>query len=273
MEENINGELTFKMIWQRIKQSAVRILVYVIIALIIGAGVMGIADIILSKSQFETKITYYYEGVEEGKDPWGGQMDFINGIKSPSNVSSALAQCKYTEEEIKELTDPVIKNLTVAVDISDEKKNKEEIITSAQYNFRIILTQNSDIDKLINSKNDYSNIVSAITSNYLSNFKSRYSYNTSLVSLTANNAKNYIAKYNTVKDNLNQFMTEIGTLNEIAPNYVSSQENYTFGLLMSKASAIANELENFKSYILSNSITTSNVRPARNLVIREHFTA
>lgn len=271
MEENMNGELTFKMIWQRIKQSAVRILVYAIIALIIGAGVMGITDIVLSKSQFETKITYYYEGVEEGKDPWGGQMDFVNGIKSPSNVSTALEQCKYTEEEIKELTDLVINNLTVAVDMSDEKKDKDDIITSAQYNFRIILTQNSDMDKLINSKNDYTNIVSAITNNYLKVFKSRYSYNTSLVGLTASDAKNFIAKYNTIKDNLNQFLTEIQTLNDIAPNYVSSQENYTFGLLMTKASAIANELENFKSYILSNSITTSNEQQQIKITIEKYY--
>ena len=90
MEENINGELTFKMIWQRIKRSGVRIIVYILIALIVGAGILGLADVIFSKSQFETRITYYYEGVEEGTDPWGGQMDFVNGVKSVSNVSKAL---------------------------------------------------------------------------------------------------------------------------------------------------------------------------------------
>ena len=51
MEENINSELTFKKIWQQIKKSGVRIIVYAFIALIVCGGILGICDIFVSQSQ------------------------------------------------------------------------------------------------------------------------------------------------------------------------------------------------------------------------------
>lgn len=272
MEESINGELTFRMIWKRIKLSGVRILVYVLIALIVGAGILGVADLIFSKSQFETRITYYYEGVEEGLDPWGGKINFVNGIKSVSNVTAALRECKYNDEEIAALTDPVIKNLAVVVDMTNEKKNSEEIITQAQYNFRIILSQSGEIDKNINSKNDYYNIVSAITSNYIQTFKTQYSYTTHLVPLTVDDTNSFITKYNIVKNALNQFVTEITTLNEISSKYVSPNTNITFGSLLAKATSIEEgSLAAFKDVILSNSVNSGSEQQTVKNNIEKYF--
>lgn len=256
MEDTMNGELTFRMIWQKIKKSAVRILVYAIIALIIGAGIMGISDIILSKSQFETKITYYYEGVEEGSDPWGGQMDFVNGIKSVSNVSKALSiKCNYTEEEIANLLDPVIKNLTVITDISDVNKTKDEVILNADYNFRIILTQNSDIDKLINSKNDYYNIVNAITATYIEDFKSKYSYSTDLTAISSV-GNNYLDKYYNIKNLLSIMKSEAESLANKAPLFESTSQNLSFSNLAARAAALSLDLDSYKYFVVSNGIDT-----------------
>ncbi len=96
MEENNNGELTFKMIWQRIKESGVRIIVYCLIAVIVMGGILGVCDIFVSQSQYETNVTYFYSGVEDGKDPWGGSTDVISDIKSVNNVSSALQSLEYS---------------------------------------------------------------------------------------------------------------------------------------------------------------------------------
>lgn len=257
MDENIGGELTFRMIWQKIKLSAVRIIVYALIAVILTAGVIGVCNIFMSNSQFETKITYYYSGVEAGEDPWGGQMDFVSGIKSPSNVEKALRNCKYTDEEVKNLVDPVIKNLTVSVDMSNASKNADEIITSAQYNFRIILSQSGEIDALINSKNDYTNIVSAITANYIESFKAKYSYNTNITAIEST-GNNYIIKYNNIKDNLNRFVTEVSHLNSQANNFISSEVNLSFASLLAQANIVNSKVENFKSFILTNSVNTGN---------------
>ena len=98
MEENINGELTFRKIWQQIKKSGVRIIVYAIIALIVCGGILGICDIFVSQSQYETRITYYYSGAELGEGPWGGQIDVVADITSASNVSSALDKLNYSDE-------------------------------------------------------------------------------------------------------------------------------------------------------------------------------
>ena len=58
MEENINDELTFKKIWEHIKKSAVRIIVYAVIALIVSGGILGMCDIFVSQSQYEVNVTY-----------------------------------------------------------------------------------------------------------------------------------------------------------------------------------------------------------------------
>ena len=98
-EQQYADELTFKKIWDSIKRSGVRIIVYVLIGLIIAVGVMGVCNIILTRSQYETKITYYYSGVEDGNDPWGGQMGLVNNIRASSNVRNALAKCGYEDRK------------------------------------------------------------------------------------------------------------------------------------------------------------------------------
>lgn len=254
MDESMNGELTFKMIWQRIKRSGVRILVYALIALIVGAGVLGIADVIFSKSQFETRITYYYSGVEEGTDPWGGQMDFVNGIKSVNNVSKALSiKCGYSEEEVAKLVDPVIKNLTVITDMSNVNENADKIILNADYNFRIILTQSSEIDKLLNSKNDYYNMVDAITSTYIEAFKNKYSYSTDLSAISSVGA-NYLDKYYNIRNLLSIMRSEADSLAAKSPLFESTTQNLSFSNLSTRAKALENELETYKNYIVTNGI-------------------
>lgn len=270
MEENTNGELTFKMIWQRIKRSGVRIIVYVLIALIVGAGILGLADVIFSKSQFETRITYYYEGVEEGTDPWGGQMDFVNGVKSVSNVSKALSiKCGYSEEEVAELLDPVIKNLTVITDTTNVNKNAEEVILNADYNFRIIITQSGEIDKYLNSKNDYYNMVDAITSTYIESFKNKYSYSTDLSAISSVGT-NYLDKYYNIRNLLVIMKSEADSLAAKAPLFESTTANLSFSNLAKRAEALALELDTYKYYIVSNGIDSGSEKSNIDAKVQEY---
>lgn len=270
MEENTNGELTFKMIWQRIKRSGVRIIVYVLIALIVGAGILGLADVIFSKSQFETRITYYYEGVEEGTDPWGGQMDFVNGVKSVSNVSKALSiKCGYSEEEVAELLDPVIKNLTVITDTTNVNKNAEEVILNADYNFRIIITQSGEIDKYLNSKNDYYNMVDAITSTYIESFKNKYSYSTGLSAISSVGT-NYLDKYYNIRNLLVIMKSEADSLAAKAPLFESTTANLSFSNLAKRAEALALELDTYKYYIVSNGIDSGSEKSNIDAKVQEY---
>lgn len=270
MEDSMNGELTFKMIWQRIKTSSVRILVYVLIALIVGAGILGLADVIFSKSQFETRITYYYEGVEEGSDPWGGQMDFVNGIKSVSNVSKALSiKCGYSEQEVADMLDAVIKNLTVVTDMTDVNKNSEKIILNADYNFRIILTQSSEIDKHINSKNDYYSIVDAITSTYIEAFKNKYSYSTNLSAISSAGT-NYLDKYYNIRNLLTIMKSEADSLAAKSPLFESTTQNLSFSNLSKRAEALALELDTYKYYIVTNGIDSGSEKSNIDARVQEY---
>ena len=181
MEENINSELTFKKIWQQIKKSGVRIIVYAFIALIVCGGILGICDIFVSQSQYETRITYYYSGAELGENPWGGQEDVVSDVKSANNVSTALDKLQYSNEEKDALVNLIIRNLNVISTVDNETVNESGVLMSANYSYRIVLSQDAAIDKFLKSRNDYNNILSAVTTNHIESFKRKFSDRKSVV--------------------------------------------------------------------------------------------
>ena len=266
MEETNGGELTFKMLWDKLKRSALRILIYALVAMIIATGLLGIANLILTKNQYETRITYYYSGVESGNNPWGGQNEIAGNIKSVSNVTKALAKCKYEQDEIDKLINPVIKNLMVTV--STDSQSAEN--SSANYNFRIVLAQNAEMDKLINSKNDYKSIVTAITESYIDSFKNKFSFNTSLVKLEIINDYNAFQKYGTIKSYMDVLVSESDTWASMAPDFVSSEQKLSFGSLLAKTEALALKLESYKNYILINGINENGESDNIDLKIKEY---
>lgn len=257
MEENINDELTFKKIWQQIKISAVRIAVYVLVALIVCGGILGICDIFVSQSQYETKITYYYPGVEDGKDPWGGQEDVVSDIKSASNVSSALEKLQYTDEEKDALTGLIIRNLNVISTVSNEVVDETGATLSATYSYRIVLSRNSDIDKLIKSRNDYNNILNAITTNHIESFKQKFSFGTTLGNLAVLNSYNAFQKYDTIRAYLELFEEESETWAEKAPNFVSTSQDMSFSALNTRIQTVSQKLENYLNFVLFNGINAN----------------
>ena len=257
MEENINDELTFKKIWQLIKKSAVRIAVYALVALIVCGGILGICDILVSQSQYETRVTYYYPGVEDGKDPWGGQEDVVSDIKSASNVSSALEKLQYSDEEKDALTGLIIRNLNVISTVSNEVVDETGATVSATYSYRIVLSRNSDIDKLIKSRNDYNNILNAITTNHIENFKQKFSFNTTLGNITVLNSYNAFQKYDTIRSYLDLFTEESATWAEMAPTFVSTSQDMSFSALNTRAQIVSQKLENYLNSVLFNGINAN----------------
>lgn len=260
-EEQYEGELTFKMIWEKIKRSGVRIIVYVLIGLIIAVGVMGICNIIVTKSQYETNVTYYYNGVEDGNDPWGGQMSLVNNIRASAVVRGGLAACGYDEEKIDKLVGAVIKNLSVVPTTSNEKTEKKsdgtEELISAAFNYRIILTQSSEIDGLINSRNEYSTIVAAITEEYIKNFKSNFSIATNLPTVekvAAGSAINTIQNLYELKQRVRNFAIESSSWENKVDNFISPSQKTAFSSLSAQIASLALKLDSFELFVLQNGI-------------------
>ncbi len=254
MEENTNGELTFKMIWLKVKKSAVRMLVYGIITLIVVGGILGICDIFVSQSQYETRITYYYSGAELGNDPWGGKEDVVSDIKSASNVSSALESLQYSDEEKDALVNLVVRNLNIIATVANEVLDEAGGVVSADYNYRIVLSQDPAIDKLLKSRNDYNNIVSAVTTNYIDNFKKKFSFGTSLTQLAIVDNYNAFQKFNAIKSYMNAFSEESNTWAQKAPGFISTTQNMSFKSLNARIQAIDLKLDNYLNFILFNGI-------------------
>lgn len=269
MEENINGELTFRKIWQQIKKSGVRIIVYAIIALIVCGGILGICDIFVSQSQYETRITYYYSGAELGEGPWGGQIDVVADITSASNVSSALDKLNYSDEVRDELINLVIRNLSV-ISAVDEKVDENGVLLSGTYSYRIVLSQNSDIDKIIHSRDSYNNIVSAITSNHIENFKKKYSFSTSLGKIAVTGGYNAFQNYSIIKGNINVFLEEGNMCNKIAPSFVSTNEKMSFGVLLNRIeNVLLPKLEAYSDFVASNGIDANNEKDYVNKMLAD----
>ncbi|MDE5616781.1 MAG: hypothetical protein K2I78_03235 [Clostridia bacterium] len=256
-EQQYADELTFKKIWESIKRSGVRIIVYVLIGLIIAIGIMGVCNIILTKSQYETKITYYYSGVEDGNDPWGGQMGLVNNIRASSNVRNALAKCGYDDETIDLLVDDVIQNLSVIPSTANENKGENDEVISADYNYRIILTQNSKIDKHLGSRNEYNTIVSAITEEYINSFKLNYSMDTKLPAierLGEGVSLNSLQNYDELRQYVITFATESASWQAKAGNFISPSEKESFSTLTSQIASLSSELDRYRTHILTNAI-------------------
>ena len=258
MEENNNGELTFKVIWEKLKISGVRILVYCLIAAVVVGGLLGICDIFVSQSQYETSITYYYSGVENGSDPWGGSNDVISDIKSASNVSKALQSLEYSEQEIDALVGLIIRNLNIISSTNNEVTAEDGTTLSANYSFRIVLSQNSEIDKQLKSRNDYNNIINAITVEHINSFKSKYSIGTSLTKLESVESYNYFRKYTAVETYTKIMQEEIKIWQKMAPDFVSASQNINFAALNARIDGVKFKADSYLNFILFNGINANN---------------
>ena len=255
MEENINDELTFKKIWQHIKKSGVRIIVYALVALIVSAGVLGICDIFVSQSQYEVSVTYYYAGAETGEAPWGGQASITADITSASNISAALSKLEYSDEEKDRLVKLIIKNLSVVNTFTNEIKDEEtEEVLSGTYTYKVVLSQNSQIDKIIKSRNAYNNIVSAVLTNYMDNFKAKYSFDaSSFDELNVPASYNAFQKYYVMKGNIDVFAKMSNTCGALAPDFVSESQKMSFSTLQSRInSVVLPKLEAYCDFVSTN---------------------
>lgn len=255
MEENTNNELTFAKIWNHIKKSGVRIIVYAVVALIVCGGLLGICDIFVSQSQYEVSVTYYYSGAENGEAPWGGQANITAEITSASNISSALDKLEYSDEEKDKLVRLIIRNLSVVNTFTNEIKDEEtEEVLSGTYTYKVVLSQNSQIDKIIKSRNAYNNIVSAVLTNYMENFKTKYSFDASKFDvLNAPASYNAFQKYYIMKGNIDVFVKMSNTCAEKAPDFVSESQKMSFGTLQSRIeSVVLPKLEAYCDFVSTN---------------------
>ena len=269
MEENNGEELTFKKVWQYIKKSGVRIIIYALVALIVCGGILGICDIFVSESQYETSITFYYSGVEYGNDPWGGQDNVISEIKSVSNVSSALEKLQYSDEEKDALVGLIIRNLNVIASAGNDVVDEDGVALSGNYGFRIVLSHDSAIDNYLKSRNDYNNLLSEITSNYIENFKNKYAISTSLSELAALDSYNSFQKYDALRGYINTFKEETNTWAEKAPDFISASQNMSFATLSSRIEIASLKLENYLSFILMKGISINEETQFIDLKLKE----
>ncbi|MDE7336578.1 MAG: hypothetical protein K2N32_00485, partial [Clostridia bacterium] len=125
------------------------------------------------------------------------------------------------------------------------------------YNYRIILTQNSKIDKHLGSRNEYNTIVSAITEEYINSFKLNYSMDTKLPAierLGEGVSLNSLQNYDELRQYVITFATESASWQAKAGNFISPSEKESFSTLTSQIASLSSELDRYRTHILTNAI-------------------
>ena len=175
-------------------------------------------------------------------------------------MSGALDKLEYSDEEKDQLVRLIIRNLSVINTVTNETKDEEtEEVLSGSYTYKVVLSQDSRIDKIIKSRNAYNNIVSAVITNYMENFKSKYSLDASKFdNLSVSGNYNAFQKYEIMKGNINLFIEMCDTCAEKAPSFVSTSQKMSFGTLQTRIESIVlPKLEAYCDFVSTNGMNAN----------------
>jgi hypothetical protein len=255
MDENIQtNELTFQKIFVLIKKSFVRIVVYVLIAAVLGAGITTIvlfADNGLT--EYKTIIDYNYLGVEDGNDPLDNMLD-TSKLKSTVLVAEALGNMSFvSDDDLSSYTQIIADSLSVEGYVSSsilEELSNDETLSYFPTRYTITLVEN---DALNFEDAQYTAFLNQLIDCYIEYFKETYNYGTILSLSIADDALNstydYIDLYMEYKTAINGLISELETLKDNVPE--------RYNVISSNIDSLYNELSTIESYILSNNVKKS----------------
>lgn len=250
-----NGSMSFKKLSELFKRSALRILVFVIIALVISTSVLLMIIAFNTEKQYQTKVTFNNKYIESGMSPWNATMDISNNIRSSSSVSDAMRKSGFTEEEITQNLDLVLGNLTVVAVAVPPVANEKVTTEVYAYAYRINLPK---LDGVKWSKEKYTMLLDNITDNFVLNFKETYSvkaYSDSLGNFDSSKY-NYMQSYDTLMASLIKMEGIINSLSNSTEQYRSTITGKTFNDIKAEAGALRSVLATFNSYMVSTGVSS-----------------
>lgn len=252
MNEEYTGELTFQKVFELIKKSFVRMLIYALILAVLGGGITAIATIATKDSgEYKAIIEYSYTGVENGKDPYDNMLD-TSRIKSTIVVNNALKNMGITESEVVlNYSQILIDNLAVdgyipASMAKDLEKNAS--LTYFPTRYTITLTESA---RLPFRDSQYIQFLNELINSYKEYFKDAYNYGKVLSPSVADDplgtASDYFDLCISYKVAIEELLAQLSTLK----TNVSDRYNK----LYTNINVLNNELSSIEYYILTNNIT------------------
>ena len=252
-EELKTNELTFQKLFDILKRSFVRILIYGLILAILGGGIATIVTIAdRDTAEYETIIEYNFAGIEEGKDPFGNNLD-TSRIKSDTIINDALKNMGITEKS-PQYTQTLRDNISIIGFVSS--KTAQEL---AQGNmpgyfpsrYTIVLTESSQIGF---SRTQYQIFLNELIASYKQYFKDIYNYGKVLSLSIADKALEATSDYYDLCIDyelaINKLLRELSTLEDSVPD--------RYNKLYSNIEVLKNELSTIESYIIGNNVSKEN---------------
>lgn len=254
MEENMTtfqeDGFSFIKFIDLIKRSAKRMLVYAIIAVIIGGAVAAVIAV-ATKGVVEYKgiIEFSYKGIDDGLDPKGNVLE-TSRIKSNTVINNALAAMGFDAAKTASLAILLADDIIVEGYISDAMRMTLLTDKTAFY-FppRYIITVNSN-KKTGFSQSQYVDFLNRFMEAYVAYFSDYYDFG-KLVTLVVNektveSSSDYISALRSYENEIANLQAEIDGL----PSTYSSIRNK----LQARLDILLSQVNDLSSYILKNNV-------------------
>ena len=250
-------ELTLKDVFNIIKKGWVRIIVYILVAVLIASAVL--VTIYTSNKQVEYTINVRFNNsnLASGVSEWGTDFDYSSIVKSVEVVNAALAECGYEGETLDELSKWVTKNIKVVA--NEEKNDLGEIIVN-NGNLNIVLKKSNEL-RLTDS--DYKAIVDEIARQSITYIRNKYLYRIDFANVSSIDytSTNYVKVYEILYKEYVQLNSILDSILSIDSSFRSTQTKQSFQDIKNRINFVSSDINSLVSYFTQNALkNTENQR-------------
>ena len=252
-------ELTLKDILVLVKKGWIRIITYVLVAVLVASAVLVTVYTSNKQDEYMANVKFYNDDFANGVSSWGTDFDYSSIVKSNSVVNAALNNCGYEGNTFDELSKWISKNIKVVgkEEINDEG---ETIINWGDVN--IVLKKSN---KLKLTDNEYKSIVDEIAKESILAIRNKFAYkidfaNVSTIDYTTTN---YVKAYEVLYREYIQMSSLVDSILEIDSSFRCTQTKQSFGDIKNRINFISSEINSLASYFATKAVVnTSNNREA-----------
>ena len=266
-EDREEEGLTFKKIGRFLQKAWLRMLVYIVIAVLLATAIaVPIKMFLKSEPIARTTIEYIYSGIEEGKDPSGAPLNTDN-IVSTTVLSKAVndANLGGKIKDISTLRDAMrIESVLTDeyVRLSEAAANGDTTAANTLRNYNMYPTRFniiiSDPSGLGLSDDQAKLLLNKVVMCYYDDFQARFSVTAMFAEnsygLSENEQLEFTDIYDMYLQSLESVKTFLARMSEDAAGFISTANNTTFAQLASDINVLGSSYNQFNAYILSNNI-------------------
>lgn len=260
-----NGSLKMSKVAELFKRSAMRIVVYVLIALIISTSILLMIITYNTEKQYQTKVTFNNKNISAGMTPWDSTQDVDNLIRSSAIVSEAMRQTGFTEEEIAASIEDVLKELSVQAIVTETNQEETELTEKYAFAYTISLAKIDGVDW---KRETYITLVENITDTFIRAQKESFTIKGNLNDMSGFDASNYnyLQNIDMISSGLNVASSLTESLVSLDSSFRATSTSKTFAEIRAILNGIKENISSLSSYIISTGVESGNLSKEINYI-------